>query len=152
MHINERNNRHDLCCKTGECLGQNKSVNIAFYCLTKAFDTVIREAIWKISEKDGCNPKICQTDTFSPRKHEHIGIKKPMNISTFSNNSRSKTGMCACTNRFFIILPINDKLRQRCHSWRATDSVDTIKTSIIFATQIFNQKKPHVYTKNPICR
>ena len=49
----QRNNRHDLY-KTQE---QNVDLYMTFVDLTKAFDTVSRDGLWKIMEQFGCPPR-----------------------------------------------------------------------------------------------
>lgn len=40
-----------------KCQEQNKALYVTFVDLTKAFDTVSRQGLWKIMEKLGCSPK-----------------------------------------------------------------------------------------------
>ena len=61
MEINEgqRNHWHDLYSKNAsrEMPGQYVNLYMAFVDLTKAFDTVSREGLWKIMTKFGCPAK-----------------------------------------------------------------------------------------------
>ena len=41
-----------------KCREQNTSLYAAFVDLTKAFDTVIRDGLWKILARLGCSPQI----------------------------------------------------------------------------------------------
>ena len=62
----QRNNRHDLHSTTAskkkkkkkkKCQEQNVDLYMTFVDLTKAFDTVSREGLWKIMAKFGCPAK-----------------------------------------------------------------------------------------------
>ena len=41
-----------------KCIEQNKPLYLVFIDLTKAFDTVNREALWTVLERIGCPPKL----------------------------------------------------------------------------------------------
>ena len=55
-NVKDRDNRHDLHSKE-KYQKQNIDLYMAFVDLTKAFDTVSRDGLWKIMAKLNCPPK-----------------------------------------------------------------------------------------------
>ena len=154
VQVQQRDRTHDLraVADTGECREQNMGLYAAFVDLSKAFDTVSHDGLWKILARLGCPPKSLTT-----LRQFHEGqqgqVKHNGSLSgSFPISNDVKQGCVLAPTLFSIIfsimlreakedLPYGIYIRFRTHGsllnlrrFRAhTETIEELITELLFA-------------------
>ena len=98
-----------------KCLEQNLDLYSVFIDLTKAFDTVNREALWDVLARYGCPPKFIQIiRLFHVDKTGQV-LSNGEQSDPFSILQRGQTGLCPCSGSVQPFLRLRSEASSREH-------------------------------------
>ncbi len=125
-----------------KCREQNKALYVIFVDLTKAFDKVSRQGLWKILEKLGCQPKFL---AMIIQLHEgQLGVRHSSNLSQpFPIVNGVKQG-CVLAPTLFTIL-FSMMVQQTTED---LDNADCIYIRFHLDGSVFNLRRLQAHTKN----